>query len=348
MLHIILLILKILGIMIASILGILLLIVLLILLVPIRYSASAEWYDKLEADVKVGWLFRLLYLRILFLDNTPIIRFKIFGITIKDSTKPEKERKPKKNKKGRKKRRRKAETDSPRDAENADLYRRLRDDIIDEDEILPEEMTEKPEQNLLTEKIKDDESSQTQQENNVKKKNDDTSEEKSASNKGFWNKVKNIPVKIKVLFEKIKAFFQNIKNKIIEIIQKKDNLSAKVDLIKEFFSEERNQSGMKAGFGYIWKITKHILPTKIRGYVKFGTGDPCSTGQILGVLALLLPVYKDSLKVVPDFENGMIEGDIFLKGRIRFMTLLIICIKLLLNKACRQLYKNYLKLKEEL
>ena len=62
MLHILLLILKIIGIIIAAILGILVLLVCVILFVPIRYEAGAEFDGTLKgvkARVKVTWLARL-------------------------------------------------------------------------------------------------------------------------------------------------------------------------------------------------------------------------------------------------------------------------------------------------
>ena len=56
MLHILLMILKIIGIILLAIIGIALLIVILILFVPIRYRIQAHRYDDTMAKVNVSWL----------------------------------------------------------------------------------------------------------------------------------------------------------------------------------------------------------------------------------------------------------------------------------------------------
>ena len=60
MLHILLLILKIIGIIIAVILGLIIVLGLVILFVPIRYSIDADYHKKAVAHVKVTWLLHLL------------------------------------------------------------------------------------------------------------------------------------------------------------------------------------------------------------------------------------------------------------------------------------------------
>lgn len=64
MLHIILFILKIIGIILAVLLGLTALALLAVLFVPIRYSCSAKYYDKMpEASFKVTWLLHFLTIK---------------------------------------------------------------------------------------------------------------------------------------------------------------------------------------------------------------------------------------------------------------------------------------------
>lgn len=366
MLHILLLILKLIGIIIASILGIILLVLLLVLFVPIRYQMEGKWYDKLDADIKVGWLCRILYLRILYHEDNLIYRVRIFGINIKDSTRPEKEKKEKKKK--RKKRVRKSKRNQESDTEDSKSTD-VRQEVIESVESESKEFVEieQPKQPIRIEDKSDNQSAATdktgdivnkidnvnkinsdqKKDSDIKKDNDNKKESKTRKF-NIIEKLKNIWTKIKNFFLGIPKFFRNLKNKFKNLMQKKENLFTKINTLKDFVSEEQNKAGFKGLLNYIWKLTKHILPRKVRGYVMFGTGDPCSTGQLLGVLALGLPYYKDSVRIVPNFEESMIEGELFLKGRIRLATLLIICIKILLDKRCRQLYNNYKILKEEL
>ena len=56
MLHILLLILKIIGIVLLVILGLLLAAVLLVLLVPLRYRLEGSWHGEPAGKVRVTWL----------------------------------------------------------------------------------------------------------------------------------------------------------------------------------------------------------------------------------------------------------------------------------------------------
>ena len=101
-------------------------------------------------------------------------------------------------------------------------------------------------------------------------------------------------------------------------------------------------------YGSIGKLLKHILPRKLKANIIYGTGDPCSTGQILGALSILYSMYGDRVTIIPDFENQRFEGNAMARGRIRLVTILIIVIKLILDKRFRQLRNNVRLLKEAL
>lgn len=130
--------------------------------------------------------------------------------------------------------------------------------------------------------------------------------------------------------------------------QKTLDLKHKINLIKAFINEEENRAAFGLTYTKLKLLIKHILPTKLRSQLIFGTGDPCSTGQALGVFAVLFGVYGEYVQITPDFENKIFKGSHYAKGRIRIGTLLIIVIKLLLDKKFKQLLRNYRILKEAL
>ena len=80
------------------------------------------------------------------------------------------------------------------------------------------------------------------------------------------------------------------------------------------------------------KIIVHVLPRKISGYFKFGFEDPSVTGQVLEVLAVFYPLYKDDFKIIPMFYDEIIEVDISFKGRLRIFYAAYIGLLLWLNK----------------
>ena len=78
----------------------------------------------------------------------------------------------------------------------------------------------------------------------------------------------------------------------------------------------------------------------------FGTGDPCSTGKVLGVLSLIYGLYGEHIEITPDFNNKVLEGNFNVKGRIRLVRIIIIVTKLLLDKRFKRLKNNFSRLKE--
>ena len=94
MVHILLLILKIIGIIVLSILGL----ALLILFFPITYVGKANGNieeKKVTGNIRAGWLFHLLHCR-LWIENTEIhYNIRLLGIKIKSSETKEKKKKEK-------------------------------------------------------------------------------------------------------------------------------------------------------------------------------------------------------------------------------------------------------------
>ena len=98
MLHIILLILKIIGIIIAVILGLAVALLLIVLFVPIRYVIDAGCHDKkLKAHVKVTWIMHI-FRGVISYDEELFYSIKALWFNIYSSdAESKKEKRPKKN-----------------------------------------------------------------------------------------------------------------------------------------------------------------------------------------------------------------------------------------------------------
>lgn len=175
-------------------------------------------------------------------------------------------------------------------------------------------------------------------------------EDKKISNKEKKkNKIhlKAIPIKLKHIYHRILSFFKSLKEKVKRTKELIIQLLHKKDLIRDFLKDQENKLGLKKVWKSIRRVLKHIAPKKIQGVVRFGTGDPCSTGQALGAMAVFYGFYGDKISIKPNFEEEVLDGELFLKGRIRLITLLIIAIKLIRDKYFIRLIKNAKQLKEE-
>lgn len=75
------------------------------------------------------------------------------------------------------------------------------------------------------------------------------------------------------------------------------------------------------------RLLKHICPRRIKGWVHFGTSDPALTGELLGGLSILFAMCGQGVRVIPDFEREVLEGELEIKGHLRGIVLLILIIK---------------------
>lgn len=82
MLHIILGILKIIGVLLLVILLLILLLLSFLLFSPVRYGMSGEFYEEVRGEVRVTWLFRIFSVSASFLGKNVKYSIKIFGFPL--------------------------------------------------------------------------------------------------------------------------------------------------------------------------------------------------------------------------------------------------------------------------
>ena len=90
---------------------------------------------------------------------------------------------------------------------------------------------------------------------------------------------------------------------------------------------------------------RKIKPDKINGYLRFGLEDPYNTGRVLAALSMLYPFYGEHFEVYPEFERVIIEGDIYFKGRIHLVHLLLALGRAYFDKNIKTAYENLKALK---
>ena len=344
MLHVIFIILKIIGIVLGVLLALFLFLVGIILFVPVRYRVYASKYDTIQVKARVSWLLRIVSLRFRYYseEETYWYCLRIFGFTLIDSNRPTKVKKVKKVKvKKTKLNKHKVKKTKVKKTEKVIASDKVlgiddqidsKDKTIEDNDIVYDEIEEdkkdiiKPLQNEHT---------------NIVRNIEEAEEERE----GFFSRITK---PIKTIFQRIKDIFIKIREGLQAIRNIFSNIKAKIHLIKEFLAIEDNRKGIGRVYAGLKKTLKHILPYKVKGVVRIGLDDPCSTGYLLGALSMAYPIYADKIQIIPDFQEEVLEGQVDAKGRIRAFTLLIIGIKLILNDNFKTLLKNVKELKEEL
>lgn len=384
MLHILLLILKIIGIVIAVLLGLLLFAVLVVLFVPIRYRFEGKKYSDIVVKGKVTWAFGLVHLRILFLQEKLSIVLRIAGYRFFDNNDSGKKKQKKKKQKNKKQKNKKHQSE----VDSLEIEKELNStEIKSNDPMMKINHQNKAINNSLdTKKENDISETDTESDNKVIEdefskisenkenvlsdlqsidkfgeslENEEEIEEEREGKISFLrrliNKLKQVCVKTKRFFitignkiKNLKNVFRKLKENFLSIWKLIQGLWEKKSKVVAFFQSEENKAGIKLGLFSIWRLLKHIAPTKAKGYIHFGSGDPATTGQALGAAAAFYGYYGKYVKVEPDFEEEVLEGELFIKGRIRLFNLLIIGIKLLRDENFKRFIKNTKLLKEEL
>lgn len=340
MLNVVLMICKVIGIIIAVLLSILLLLTVEILFIPVRYRVIASKHEEIKAKVNFSWLMRIVFIKIQYEESKLLILIRIFGIPIYDSRKPKKEKKLKKAKKKKQKgiTSAKSRKDSKNNTESkldstvkiekeqaAQIAGRHTDDVTKTLEVSQQETQTQKTQTL---------ESHTE----AKELHSETKENTAKTKKGMKYRFKQIINYIKTFWEKVKHLFAFLK-KIFEYPKK----------LKEFLSDEDNKSAFKLIFQTVCDLIKHSRPRKLKGEIIFGMDDPCTTGQILGGLSVVYAYLNVKyVKLIPDFSQARLEGDLDARGRVYSFVVLKIVIRLLRDEHFKKFKSNLSQFKEEL
>lgn len=315
MIQILLLILKIIGITILAILGLILLVLVLVLFVPVFYKVRIIHNPK-ETKItgKVSFLWPVIVVVVQYFKKLSY-KIKIFGISLLDSEKPKKEKPPKKKKekKQQKKKKEKKKNENP----------------AEEDVFLPLENPgtlpkEEPEAEASFENVAEESESLEE----TTEKPAQGKEEKPG------------------LIAKIKAKIQKLRETISKTIAKIKKLLHQKDEVQRILGKPETKTAMKFVWSKLGRLLKHILPRKIKGYLAYGADNPATTGQVLGILSVLYARTGQLLEIRPNFTEKQLECDVLIKGRIQVFTLLVIAVKVALNKELRQVIKEFKGIKE--
>ena len=327
MLHIILLILKIIGIILLCVVGILLLVTACVMFVPVRYRirlTREEGDDKPPVVVyaKVTWLLHLVNVLVRYpaelIVRARILVFTLFRI-------PKKEKKAgRKAAKEKKKTGKKSEKEKKQENENAST-------ISEEGEGLGSSVVTK--EDTLHEESGED-SGQC-------KENQEEAKEKVS----LSAKIRQVFTKIRQTIEKIKEFFQNIQYTISKFCDKIRAVSDNIQYYREVLeSDSFRQSATLCKRELVW-VLKKLKPDKFEADFIVGMEDPAATGEILAICGMLYPLIGQHIQVVGDFdcEKTHIEGQLYIRGRIRVITFIRTAVRIYFNKDIKELIKLFKK-----
>ena len=315
MLHIVLLVLKIIGIILLCILGILLLGIVCVLFVPVRYKIEldreeGEGKPPIVVRAKITWFLHLLNILIRYPAEVSV-RVRILFFTIF--------RIPKKSKHSKA-----SEQDTAKDTQT-DNQTHVKESAISEEQISGKDLpqTEAP--------IPESEPLQTKEQTTVA---EPLQPDKQDS---LQEKCHKILEKIKNFIRKIKELFQNIRYTIEHFCDRIKSISNQIEYYKGIITSDIFQQSFQLCKGELFSILKSLKPQKFEADVIVGMDDPATTAQILAIWGMLYPIIGEHVNVAGDFEQNRIEGHVLIKGKIKVFTFVRAVMRIYFNKDIRKL-----------
>ena len=304
-----LLILKIIGIILLSIISLFLIIIALILFVPIRYRIIANKFEDSDfyAEIKLTWLLHFINILIKYTDDL-YYRVRVILIPIKKSD----------NLKKHKNNSKKTEPD-PNDTKSIDERENISDKSVNED-ISDNEISKDKEEIVSTSDLDEND------DDNIK-----------------FDENKGIIYKIRFVLTKFFEFLFNIKEKLNEAYNTVVNIVKDIDYYINALKDERNKKVISLCLSQASSIINNIKPKVFNGNLTIGIDDPYTMGQILSIYGILFPIIHDKITINPVYDKEVIEGDLYIKGRISVFVLIRAAIKIYFNRDYKRMIKIFKK-----
>ncbi len=384
MLHVLLLILKIIGITLLVILGLILLIILLVLFVPVRYSGDtrckqdktpeteeneAEESKKFDlyALAKITWLLHFVSFSFEYSDDLKY-KLKVLGIPIMKSDKlkkdgetqlPEKEntleaekKEPEENPGSEDQGAYKPELDTENKPDNTESEGSGKDDSSDKTGKEAADSKEYASEKENINNINPEDKPEGKPDEKQNEKSDEKHTEKPDENHDLKEDKNGANGKKKKKIKKTGKKAQNGLNKNKENKEDAEEKQSVVEKIKNIYNkitalldDRRVKRAYELVKVQLVRLIKAVVPRKIGGYAKYGFENPAITGYITAFLAAEYGRVR-KLDIEPHFEDEILEGELNFKGRLYAITFVCIGCKVYFNKDIKYTIKKLKEFKE--
>lgn len=334
MLHVILTILKVIGIVLLVILGILLAVILLVLFVPIRYRLHGRYENGIaEADGRVSWLLHLVRVKLFWKDNQGRGEIRILWFVIKSFAFPEKETASAAAGETQKT----GSDDGTKGSLNAQESSgsdRKRQDGFDQ------AGRDQERKEGSSDSFPEDPAGRNQAEEKADQKRlsggKPVQEEEHGSRDG---KLTRVFGKIRELVRSLILNIPGLPAEALDRIERKlDRMEGRIDQFLrkvEPYLDATTEHAVRKSIRLLKSALRGYVPRKIEGFLHFGTGSPDMTGKLAGLILVLMPVSGNEYVVNPDFYESVFETDTTVFGCIRLYRLIWMMIRFMADKECR-------------
>lgn len=347
MLHVILLILKILGIILLVILGFFLLALYAVFFVAASYRIRIQREEAFQVSASASWCFRILTFRLRQDQETggePRILIRLFGFPLwMNYDEPGKKRKRAGQRltkllkkwwrrwRPRKKRRPappEPPEEPPREPEPEVPDRAESPEVPDRPEEEPKRSEGSEDRDAPEEEPERSEGSEDR---------DAPEEEPERKRSSFLDRLRRWMRKLWDAFRSVGKAVRGVRDAWKRFLERKDRLL-------EFWNLEEHRHAREAVMGEVRYLWRKLRPRNVRGRITFGFADPAYTGICMGVAGMLCAWYPKKLEIVPDFDREILEGRIRMKGKARFYVIVRALWSIYRNEDIRHMYRHWQEL----
>lgn len=173
---------------------------------------------------------------------------------------------------------------------------------------------------------------------------EDSGEGCEEEHRSVWQKIadlcQSIWQKITRLYRKITGIPAKVKDSIGNIGEKIEALKGKKDKIMDFLTDETHKKAFVKAKDELWRLLRKLRPKKVAARVRYGFEDPSLTGRILAGISVLYPFLGDDVRVYPDFERKVLDGELEITGKIKVSYFVWLLWKLVWCKDVRMTYRH--------
>ena len=328
MLHIIIFILKIIGILLLVILGLILLLVSSVLFVPITYKVRAERKDGvIQVRAVAGWMFRLLSVHYrLHTSQEPmqLLQGRILGIPVWKPLEPKKEKPKKAEKKSKEKQSKPKQMGAKQQEQKAEVKssdkakERLKKDLTPGTAVAS---VPQPEPEVSRQEQPQDKQAQTKPPRQ--------------------SILKKLLYAIRRIYGKITAIGRGLFSLVVKLLHMPEKASETIGTLTDFWNLEENVKARESIWRELKFLWKHSRPRKADLTLHFGFEDPSWTGQCMGVLSILNVWYPGRIFLKPEFEQEIFEGTLYIKGHMMLAVPLLSIFRLWRDENVMKMYRRF-------
>lgn len=307
MLHILLLIIKIIGVVLATILGI----IILILLVPVSYKGKGDSKEKTKFCFVAKGLFHLIYFKFTWIQDEMGYVFRVLGIPVVKGIIGDKEEE---------------------EEDLGDLFSNFEDNII-------VKLTKKEQKTDFLNRESEESSWHTidgengEGEEYIQVIDDVPNHNEQNTDKSYLRKNES---RINSRIKKFISFLKRVPRKIKDI-------KKKIKKIRRFLKSKKTKMAFYYSKDILKKLYHHMKPSKLEANVTFGFESPDLTGKTLAILSVVygtVNINPETFCITPDFQNKRLEGTVFLKGNFMLGYVLVQLIKWYFKKEVHDIIEK--------